>query len=576
MAHSAQLTRRSLGIQSPWRHPGGTTLATFTIYLLRDSVKTAQDAIIGGAEEHTIEDGLSKYGQLFVKETKPKPPKWADLFENYIDKGLLGTVQSSSAAFIISVDKRFFALTFGQGRFLLRPDAYEERFGLIVTLNSINSDALRSIDKKAFVEDQNSRVQTAQAASALSFGVDIERDLVRGIVGRPIDIRLGRRLAGADALTVTSDVSVPGLKNLLRRYLKKFESKGYQASFPWIDQVRQLNSKGKIATKLDAMLVDKVKEAWHRNGVVDGCWLSVPDIVDWEKVDGFKFTSSKGEGVSIDLRFRALIAAYPSEEPSLSFLRKHYAMSVDEDEKTVDRWALYRCIHCEIDDEGKSYILSAGRWFEVDKEFVSAIERAFKDIDKYPQALPLYNHRDEGDYNESVADESAGRWCLMDKKMLRVGGIHDKVEFCDLYGGGEIIHVKHYGSSAVLAHLFNQGLVSGELLRSHEPYVSLANEELLKTHQLPLDPVGEKFSVRDVAKYTIIFAIISQSNKPDLHLPFFAKVILKSVHARLVELGYANVMLAKVDCSTDVSVAKVKPTPIRKRRARHSGLRRAG
>lgn len=555
---------------------GGETLATFTIYLLRESVKTARDAVIDGAKEHPIEDGLSKYGQLFVKDTKPKPPKWAELFESYIDKKLLGTVQSSSAAFIIPVDQRLFALTFGQGRFLLHPDAYEERFGLIVTLNSINSDALRSIDKRAFVEDQNSRVQTAQAASALSFGVDIERDLVRGIVGRPVDFRLGRRLAGADALTVTSDVRVPGLRALLRRYLKKFESKDYQANFPWIDQVRQLIPKGTIATKLDAMLVDKVKEAWHNNGVVDGCWLAVPDIVDWEKVDGFKFTSAKGEGVWSDLRFRALIAAHPGEEPSLSFLRKHYAMSVDEDEKTVDRWALYRCIHCEIDDDGKSYILSAGRWFEVDKDFVSAVESSFKDIAKYPGSLPVYNHEDEGQYNESAVAGSGGRWCLMDKKMLRVGGIHDKVEFCDLYGSGEIIHVKHYGSSAVLAHLFNQGLVSGELLRSHEPYVFLANKELLMTHQLPLDPAGEKFSVRDVAPYTIVFAIISQSNKPDLHLPFFAKVILKSVHARLVELGYANVMLAKVDCSTGVSSAKVKPTPIRKRRAKRSSLRRAG
>lgn len=543
-------------------------MATFTIYLLRESVKTARDAVVVGAKEHAIEDGLSKYGQLFVKDTKPKPPKWAELFESYIDKKLLGNVQSSSAAFIIPVDQRLFALTFGQGRFLLHPDAYEERFGLIVTLNSINSDALRSIDKRAFVEDQNSRVQTAQAASALSFGVDIERDLVRGIVGRPVDARLGRRLAGADALTVTSDVKVPGLKALLRRYLKKFESKSYQDNFPWIDQVRQLIPKGTEASKLDAMLVDKVREAWRNNGIVDGCWLAVPEIVDWERVDGFKFTASRKEGVSADLRFRALIAAYPGEDPSVSFLRKHYALSVDEDEKAVDRWALYRCIHCEIEDEGKSYILSAGRWFEVDKDFVTSVERAFEDIEKYPTALPIYNHKDEGHYNESVVAESEGKWALMDKKMLRVGGIHDKVEFCDIYGGNEIVHIKHYGSSAVLAHLFNQGLVSGELLRSHEPYVELANKELVEGHKLPVDPDGEKFSVRDVTRYKIIFAIISQSNKPILHLPFFAKVVLRSVHARLVELGYANVMLAKIDCNSDISVAKVKAVQPRQRRKR--------
>jgi uncharacterized protein (TIGR04141 family) len=53
------------------------------------------------------------------------------------------------------VDDRLFALTFGQGRFLLHPDAYEEWFGLVVTLNSIGSDALRSIDKRTFVDDQN-------------------------------------------------------------------------------------------------------------------------------------------------------------------------------------------------------------------------------------------------------------------------------------------------------------------------------------------------------------------------------------------------------------------------------------
>lgn len=548
-------------------------MATFTIYLLRESVNAPHEAVVEGAEEHTIAEGLSQYGQLFVKPTKPKSPKWAELFDDYVDKGLLGTVQSSSAAFIVKVDNRFFALTFGQGRFLLHPDGYEERFGLIVTLNSINSDALRSIDKRAFVDDQNSRVQTGQAAPVLSFGVDIERDLVRGIVGQPTHPNLGRRLAGADALTVTSDVTIPGLRALLRRYLRKFESKEYQANFPWIDQVRQLIPKGTTASKLDALLIEKMQEAWKANGLVDGCWLAIPELVDWEKVDGFKFTMSKTEGVSTDLHLPGLVQAHRHEEPTLAFLRKHYALAVDAEENPVDRWAIYRCIHCEIDDEGKSFILSAGRWFEVDKDFVNSVEQSFQDVTAYPTALPVYSHKDEGHYNEESVAASNGKWSLMDKKMLKVGGIYDKVEFCDIYGHGEIIHVKHYGSSAVLAHLFNQGLVSGELLRSHQPYVGLANEQLLQSHQLDLDPEGEKFTARNVDKYTIVFAIISQSEKPGLHLPFFAKVILRSVHARLMELGYANVMLAKVSCDSDVKIIKVKPKAQRKRR-RGKGVNR--
>jgi len=543
-------------------------MATFTIYLLRESVATAEDAVITGAKPHVIADGPSNYGKLFVKPTHPRPPRWATLFENYVDRGLLGTVQSSAAAFIVPVDSRLFALTFGQGRFLLRPDAYEERFGLVVTLNSIGSDALRSIDKRTFIDDQNSRVQTSQASSALSFGVDIERDLIRGIVGRPHSEKLGRRLAGSDSLTVTTDISVPELRRLLRRYLRKFESKDYQENFPWVDQVCQLNPKGEKAISLDAMLVAKLREAWEKGGLVEGCWLAVPDIVNWEVVNGFKFTHSAREGVSNDLNLLGLVQTHPKEEPNLEFLRKHYAMSVDEEEHVLDRWPIYRCLHCEIDDGGKSFILSAGRWFEVDKDFVNDVDSAFKNIPRYDKLLPVYDHADEDDYNKSAVAGSQGQWCLMDKKLLRVGGIYDKVEFCDIYGDGELIHIKHYGSSSVLGHLFNQGLVSGELLKSHEGYVDLVNAELSIAHRLASDPKGAKMP-RDVSGYTIVFGIISQADGPELHLPFFAKVVLKSIYSRLSELGYGRVMLAKISCDPMVKLKKtLRPMRVRKRRTR--------
>src|SRR5690606_24117964 len=131
---------------------------------------------------------------------------------------------------------RLFAVTFGHGRFILKPEAFEERFGLLVTLNSVPANALRSIDKRTFVDDQNSRVQTSQAAAALEFGVNIERDLIRGIVGRPNQDGLGNKLAGADSLTASIEVEIPEFGTLLRRYLKAFESKEYQRTFPWVDR----------------------------------------------------------------------------------------------------------------------------------------------------------------------------------------------------------------------------------------------------------------------------------------------------------------------------------------------------
>ncbi|SDF39378.1 DUF6119 family protein [Dyella sp. 333MFSha] len=541
-------------------------MTTFTIYLMRDTVKKAGDAVVGGAAVHEIADGPSEYGTLFVKATTPDSPKWAKLFEAYVDRKKLGSVQSSSAAFLVPVDGRWFALTFGQGRFLLHPDAYEERFGLIVTLNSIEPDALRSVDKRRFVDDQNSRVQTNQAASALSFGVDIERDLIRGLVGKPVDEDLGRRMAGADALTVTTDAAVPDLKRFLRRYLKKFNSNAYQANFPWVDQVRQLDPRGHRAQELDTKLVEKLTEAWKHNGLADECWMALPDIIDWALVDGFKFTTSPKEGVSTDLHLPGVVQAYPDELPTVDFLKKHYAMSVDEDEKVLERWPLYRCMHCEMTTPDGSFVLSAGRWFEVDTDFVQAVDLAFQGMPAYPKPLPIYAHKDEDDYNKDAVDKGNGAWSLMDKKMLKVGGVYDKIEFCDLYGGHELIHVKHYGSSSVLGHLFSQGMVSGELLKSHAGYLDLANGQLGTAHQLVT--TGATTDVpRDVSDYTIVFAIISQSQKPGLHLPFFAKVVLKSVCARLREWGYGNVMLAKIECDPMVALTKkVKPKKARKKR----------
>ena len=527
----------------------------YTAYLLREDIKTDKDAIAVNVGGIPVIDGASHYGTLFVKPTAPREPKWSPLFTPFVDKKKLGQVQSSAAVLIVPVDKRLFAVTFGLGRHLLKPEAFEERFGLLVTLNSVKQDALRSVDKRTFVDDQNSRVQTSQASAALEFGIDIERDLIRGIVGYPDTPELGRRLSGSDALNFTSKADIPELRKQLRCYLKAYASTDYKEKFPWVDQVRQLRPKGQRAIELDGLLVDKLKLGWKQGGRVEGCWLAIPDVVDWGRIAGFKFTRKKNEGMSSDLNLPGLVHAFPNEEPSIEFLRAHQAFAVDEEQWPVENWQIYRCIHCELEDGGKSYVLSAGNWFEVHDDFAASIEDFYKNITQFPLKLPIYNHDDEGAYNQALVNGSNGAWCLMDRKLLNVGGVHDKVEFCDVYGDKTLLHIKHYGSSSVLGHLFNQGLVSAELLKSDKTFVQLANEKLEPAHALDLpDEVP-----RDVAAYKVVFGVISQSDVPGLHLPFFAKVVLKSVCTRILERGFGEVMLAKIE--VDQNKVKVKKLP---------------
>ncbi len=56
-------------------------------------------------------------------------------------------VPSVSAVLLLVVEKTRYAVTFGQGgRFLLHDDTWEERFGLLTTLKSVDADTLRCVD----------------------------------------------------------------------------------------------------------------------------------------------------------------------------------------------------------------------------------------------------------------------------------------------------------------------------------------------------------------------------------------------------------------------------------------------
>lgn len=527
-------------------------MATVTIFLLRKEYKTTEDALSEKLQANQLLLDGGQVATLYVKKSSSDAPAWANFFQNKVSSSVLGAVKSTSAVLFISVDARMFVLTFGHGRFLLKPECYEERFGLLVTVNSVRPDALRSMDTRAFVDDQNSRVQTGQEASAYEFGIDIERDLVRAIVGKPTDTTLGSRLAGTDSLTASVDVDISNISDLLRKYLKAYKSTGYRSTFPWIDQIRQVKKDSKLWQRLDSELINIIMQAWKSNGVSDRCWLSLPDIVEWSKIHGFKFTNSKREGVSSDVHLPGFVHVHDKDKLSIDYLKSHFAMAVDVEERVIERWPVYRCMQCEFDLNGKSYVLSAGTWFEVDKSFVGSIESFYKTIPNFSESTLIYNHKNEGEYNEALAAYDPSRWCLMDKKLLRVGGVHDKIEFCDVYGNNTLFHIKHYGSSAVLGHLFNQGLVSGELLKSHPDIVDLANQNLDASHKLGLT----KSVPRDVSSYSIVFGVISQSKKPGLHLPFFSKVVLKSCTTKLRDLGY-SVFITKIDCDPSVLIKKV-------------------
>lgn len=514
------------------------------MYLLRDVVQQPDDAIEGVPSRYDVGDNTGTLGTLFVQPRPPKNPKWTALFDGYIPLADLGMVQSTGALYLVEASNRFFALAFGHGRHLLKPGIVEERFGLLVVLNSVRAKELRSVDKRSFdTVDQNSRVQTSQNSAPAEFGIDIEKDLIRGITASPADATLGRRFTGAEALTVATDATLKTLPALLTKYLALFQSTEYQKNFDWVDNIKQISTKSVAHADLDAQLVIKLNDARTNGGHSPGCWMAIPDIIDWNRVCRFRFGGRSNSPTHNDIHLPGFMGSLGADDDiSVDLLKRRIVSAVDDNGDTVEKWPVYRCIHCEVDLNGNSYVFSGGYWFDVKKDFVKEVDEYFDGIPRYTGAFIDYKHVDEGAYNIDLCASDPARLTLMDRKNISVGGIHDKVEFCDVYTTDQhLIHVKRYGGSSLLGHLFNQGLVSGSLLRDDKDFVAKTNAVLPPTHQL----VEPGTIPRAVAGYTIVFAIISESKDP-LSIPFFARVALRHARRQLVNLNYGSVELAKI------------------------------
>ncbi len=490
--------------------------------------------------------GATRLGDLYIQPPRSHPPGWAGFFKDYLDVAKLGRVSTTAAVFLVDSENRLFVLAFGQGRHLLEPGVWEERFGLRVVLNSIDENKLRSIDKRTFdAISRHTRVQSSREAAAREFGLDIEQDLLRAATGSPKDEMYGKRLSGMDSLHAAVRTELYELRRLLTAYLDKFKDDSYKESFPWVDHISEVSAPAAIAA-LNALLVARMQ-----NGNVGRCWLAVPEIIEWAEISGFRYKFGARDPQYHDLHLPDFLSTLPdTREVSAELLRSRYAQSIDLTGQPRHRWSIYQCLYCEVDHEGDTYLLSGSKWYRVKPDFVQAVNRFIFSIPTYARQLPEYADASEGAYCDRVAKECPAQYALMDQKEIMIGGGYSKIEFCDLYTDArDLIHVKRYGASSVLSHLFSQGVVSGEAFRSDSGFRSAVNDRLPPAYRIEAPEQAPEPS-----SYQVVFAVVSDQ-PGDVALPFFSRVNLKHAATRLQAYGY-RIALAKINVSQSVSTLK--------------------
>lgn len=521
--------------------PDKPRVRPLTIYLLKDGVGTADDVI---DEEKDVSNFVFRIGRrsakLFVKTSSVVAPAWLSFFDGYVDlEAVFLRSANSAAVLVLRCEGKWFAVTFGYGRHLLKQGVYEPNFGLKVTLNSINEASIRSIDRKSFdVIARHTREEASRAGSIDQFGLNVEEDLLRAVVGVPADESLGRRMAGMDALSVTVAVRLSDLPGLLKRYLEQWRKRRYRQHYPWVDHIAEIRDR-RQARDLDERLVERLKKE-----VLAHVWLAVPVPIDWSQVGGFCFSMSARREVYDDIHLESFLRSLRDlERLSPESLRRRSVYCLDPDGRHArEKWAIYQCLYAEIRDGDDVFLLTGGQWYRIARNFVQRIDREVRGLRPTQYALPAYEHKSEQAYNAAVARRNSAV-ALMDRKMIRYGGGASQIEFCDLFIRRRVmLHVKRYGGSSVLSHLFSQGVVSATLFLQDQEFRKEVRRRLRQNHRTE---VPESRPRTD--RYEVGFAIISKA-PGDLVLPFFSKVNLRNAVRTLEGLGY-QVSLTKIDVS---------------------------
>ncbi|MDO3559859.1 TIGR04141 family sporadically distributed protein [Ralstonia pseudosolanacearum] len=512
-----------------------------TIYLIKDTKLKDEQIVKTDRAKPAVDLKISEgTARLYAKKSSsPKLPDWAPFLVRNQDvpAGLFEGSRSEGAVLLVRHADAIFALSFGMGYHLINLDLADRDFGLRVTLNSIDPQKLRSLDKASHeLKPLHIRSQSSRDADIFDLNIDPELDMVHAVTGTSEVALFGEHICGRDALTINPPATLDDLPAILAETLVR-RDKPLPERFAWIENVHRVRD-STIIECLDDALTDVLQSA-HRP---DNLWLGEPEIVDWETQTGYSFDqwpkTARYRTLELDRLIDYIVAH--GDKPSATLLRSISVHVNDANYQSIKSWAAYRCLYAELPMGKETYILRNGLWYEVSGKFVDEIDAHFKRLEAEPAMMPVYKHANEGLYNESVASENAG-YELLDKKNISFGNAHDKIEFCDLVRDGrDLIHVKLYRSSATLSHLFAQGSVSAETFMRHAGFRVKLNEKLPASIKLD-DPLARP----KAEDYRIVYAIATTKNLPK-DLPFFSKITLKNAIISLNGLGF-GVALARIE-----------------------------
>jgi uncharacterized protein (TIGR04141 family) len=541
---------------------------TVSVYLLRDDVKTATDALLSAPSELDQYQvaAIGKQTTLYVARTPSRPPEWAGLFDGATDRTLEVSRPSYSAVMFLIAEKRMFALTFGAGgRFMLRNGSYERNFGLHVARNLVDPEQIRAVQSRRFSGAAlQVRRQSSRESDIYQLDMDTQRDMLTTLQGRIIDGESGTSLSGRDAVRFTDSIDIRRLRPICKQLLKASGSNAYKKRYPWADQFEQITREAEIA-KLDTEALTLLLE-----GKLDRFDVYPAEMVDEAVVD---YGLDAGATTTVMEPTRTLLGKLiersDAKDPEQlgNVLRGRQITARNDEGIAVGRWSWWECLFYESRGAKSIDVLDRGAWLRVRKDFAEAVNSFAAALTPSGLSLPDAKRDDlEDDYNKRVAVERADIR-LLDKKLVAPIPGESRIEICDLYSQrGHLVHVKRAkGGSSGFSHLFGQASVSCGLLAEEPAFAEAVREQIGSWGASVKQPP-------DTSEHPVVLAVMLAAESTGARaagLPFFSKIFLRQAVQDIRRMGYPvhyDEIPAPVAVATGQRAGGPKPAPRRRRR----------
>lgn len=501
-----------------------------SIYLIKEGID--EDEIFEkniGVQELEIysENKISYYIPSQIHE-----PNWLKKFFNVENDDLK---QANSRVVLLdklNIDgtERVFALVFGYAKNFFAKDVLEEQFGLKIVLNTIGVNDIRKLTKTCVGSNQKqSQEQMPKATNVNEFGFDLDRDLIRNVTAKCSDEVFEKaNLTGGDIFSLLVERDITNIDEFLIQCFRRYKEDKYKENFEWIDNIKEVKS------KFEKEELDKEVVNYIINNKFDCVWMSVPEVISWENIGGFKYSNE--DTIYDDIFLNVFIESLKNDFNNIEQIKKRKISMVDINGNEIIKWMAYNCLNAEVEWNNKSYCLNNGKWYYINNDFVQKIEQEYSNIEISNINFINYSSQmeKEDNYNEALTKDLKNAYLI--HKIGEIpygGGKGNKIEVCDVMTNNkELIHIKKNGGSSYLSHLFNQASVSAEMLMDIN-FRKKVNDKMKE----------QKFDIEFPAlfkpnEYTIIIGIINKYHDERPKIPFFSKVALRYTLKRMENLGY--------------------------------------